>query len=298
MYKVSEERIDFWARVISDTEDDRCKNAVSMAKDAIRKHFGNSVEIIRQGSYENETNIRADSDVDIVVIHGSHYYYDLGQTSQAGKLSFQKVFIEAPNNFMEFKFEIEKALRNEFGGNGVERKNKCLRVPGNTYRVHADVVPAYRHRLYNYIGDVAHLGIGFDTDVREKIVSFPEQHVQQADLKHKVTNQGYKAVVRILKNVRNELVGEGLLLKGSMSSFFIECLVWNATKECFVSATHRENSMSVSYKVAYDMSLPGLWSTYTEVNGIKSLFGSDGAQRAATAQMFMLKALNYLGEEV
>ncbi len=60
-----------WAKPPGKTEQDRCDNAVSAIRNAIRaseKLRSRGVSIFAQGSYRNNTNVRKDSDVDIGVL--------------------------------------------------------------------------------------------------------------------------------------------------------------------------------------------------------------------------------------
>ena len=59
-------------------------------------------------------------------------------------------FTEGTFSASELKDEVEKALNQHFGYQGVERHDKCIKVIGNTYRVDADIVPAYRYRAVSY----------------------------------------------------------------------------------------------------------------------------------------------------
>src|SRR5688500_17899626 len=59
-----------WAKPPSDTEDTRCDNAVGMIKKAIDASSilrGKSIRVFSQGSFRNNTNVRAESDVDVAV---------------------------------------------------------------------------------------------------------------------------------------------------------------------------------------------------------------------------------------
>jgi len=60
-----------WARPPGKTEQDRCDNAASAIRNAIKASDtlrSRSVSIFAQGSYRNNTNVRKDSDVDIGVL--------------------------------------------------------------------------------------------------------------------------------------------------------------------------------------------------------------------------------------
>jgi len=69
--KFSEETFNSWKRPASETEEQRISNAISMIKDAIRnseKLKNKNIDIFVQGSYGNNTNVRAKSDVDVCIM--------------------------------------------------------------------------------------------------------------------------------------------------------------------------------------------------------------------------------------
>jgi len=61
-------------------------------------------------------------------------------------------------------FLVETALKNYFGSDKVIRGNKAFDIHANSYRVDADVVPAFAYRHYNGGGEddyIKPVGIGF-----------------------------------------------------------------------------------------------------------------------------------------
>lgn len=59
-----------WAKPLGKTEQERCDNAASAIRNAIKasdKLRSRGVSVFAQGSYRNNTNVRKDSDVDIGV---------------------------------------------------------------------------------------------------------------------------------------------------------------------------------------------------------------------------------------
>src|SRR5690242_8138563 len=61
-----------------------------------------SFSIFLQGSYCNDTNVYAESDVDIVILTDSTYYYDLGDTPLEQKAVFQQGFVPASYPYSQF----------------------------------------------------------------------------------------------------------------------------------------------------------------------------------------------------
>jgi uncharacterized protein Veg len=292
---VTEERINLWAKPISETEEIKCQNTISQIKEAIRSHFGNKVTIINQGSYRNRTNIRADSDVDLAIVHDSYHFPDINNLSESDKELHRICATNAEYKFEQFKADVHEVLKNKFGLLSVERKNKCIRIKSNTSRVNADVVPVYGFTRYKAFNEVEVKGIAFMMDSPSvRVGSFPDHHYKNGVEKNEITSNAYKAVVRIFKNARNEMVEKGLYPHDSMPSFFIECLVWNVPKSYFENTTHREDARSVAAKIWSDMRDPEKYNMYAEVCDLHWLFRGEYKNTPTQAEEFMRKVWNYL----
>jgi len=304
--KYTEQQIAKMAAPISATEDEKCRNAIRMVRDAMKKlnytddnkeirmyaeesyayaldlrqmFSGKRITILVQGSYANKTNIPTESDVDVAVILESTFT----STYRKGVLRENYGFVEGTFSAAELKDEVENALNQHFGYRGVERHDKSIKVYGNTYRVDADVVPAYRYRDYtndwnnnpeNYVG-----GIEIRPDSGGRIINYPEQHIKMGILKNKVTKYNYKKCVRIAKNMREEMEKYGYKISDKVSSFGIESLLWNVD----VSAYTKYSSI---LRYTFDEVLTFLvgdfsnFGTYTEANAIKPLFPDEATKTA------------------
>ena len=224
--KFTEQQISKMASPISQTEEEKCKNAIRMVRDAMEKlnytddgkeirsyvadtysysldlrqrYSDKKIKLLVQGSYANKTNISSESDVDVAVILESTFT----STYRKGVTRESYGFTAGTFSAAELKDEVEKALNEHFGYKGVERHDKSIKVTGNTYRVDADVVPAYRYRDYsndwgnnpeNYIG-----GIEIRPDSGGSIINFPEQHIKLGIAKNKNTKYNYKNVSELPK---------------------------------------------------------------------------------------------------
>ncbi len=290
---VSEEQLNQWAKAPSETESERCENAITQITQALRDHFSNSITFIRQGSQRNRTNIRIDSDVDIAVVHNGYHFPGIASLSAADKALYEATRAPASYPFAQFKSDVHSVLTKNFGVGFVERKNKCVFVKGNTYRVNADVVPAYEYLRYRSYGVVEATGIAFATDGGEIVYGFPEQHYANGVKKNDETGRSYKAVVRMLKNLRGELVDTGVISDKLIASFFIESLVWNVPISYFAGKTWRDDIVSVSAKVWNEMRIATTANDYAEVSDLQWLFR--GQKRTpAQAEEFMLHAWQHV----
>ncbi len=69
-----------WAKPPGQTEQNRYDNAVSSIRSVIRasgKLRDRGISVFTQGSYRNNTNVRADSDVDFGILCTDTFFYDL-----------------------------------------------------------------------------------------------------------------------------------------------------------------------------------------------------------------------------
>lgn len=107
------------------------------------------------------------------------------------------------------------------------------------------------------------------------IVNYPAQQLSNGRGKSFATFGQYKKLVRILKRIENDLVEDGAM--GKLASYFVECLVYNVPS--FEFATFRlapltYNLRAVLACIQNATANGGDAAQWTEVNGIKRLFGN------------------------
>lgn len=293
---ISEEQLSTWAKAPSETEQTKCQNAVSQVTDAIRQRFGDRVSIFLQGSYRNHTNIKVDSDVDIVVRHNDYYFPSVDSLSAQDKNAYWSSFLPSGYTFSQFKNDVEQALITKFGADSTTRNNKCLTVSGNTYRVNADVVPCFVHKRMRTPEIVSAEGIEFVSDSGTRIFSFPVQHYENGTSKHASTDYKYKDIVRILKHVRNQLIDGGKMEEDAMPSFFLECLVWNVLPDAhFRKGSYLDTSRAIIATIWNEMGNPERADNYAEVSDLKWLFRGHPKRTHQQARAFMQTAWDYIG---
>lgn len=297
--QISEDQLTRWAKAPSETEEGKCQNAVRIISEAIQNHFGSDVSVFLQGSYRNRTNVRQDSDVDIVVLHEGYYFPNVNSLSEAEQRAYWDNFTGSSYTFQDYKTEVLSLMNKVFGAHNVTRKNKCIRVNGNDNRVHADVVPCFVHKRLRSGGDVEAEGVEFAMDQGgERIFSFPKQHYDNGTSKNKNTKEMYKPVVRILKNVRNVLVDEGTLEKDLITSFFLECLTWNVLPHThFHENNYADATRNILVQLYEDMGDAQKANEYAEVSDLKWLFRGNSRFTHQHARNFAEKAWNHIGYE-
>lgn len=196
-----------------------------------------------QGSFANETNIYADSDVDIVQALNSTFYQDISALPEQQARAYNEYYNPAEYSYTEFKRDVYEQLRNCFGDN-VKLGNKAIFVPGNgSNRRDADVLPAAQYRKYFEFtsgGNQRYAqGIVFWTNDGVKIVNYPRQHLQNCQNKNANTLGMFKLNCRVFKNYRNAMIEGGYLTQGKAPSYFLEGALYNVPNDRF-SYSHRE----------------------------------------------------------
>lgn len=229
MAKYNEQTLRNWTKPPSDSEQTKLENSERMVRDAIRedeKLRKISTETFGQGSYANDTNVRLNSDIDINVRYTDGFYFDLPKDTTESDLGLDRL-PAAGYTFDEFKNDVENALVKKFSRDEVKRKDKCLTILGNSNRIQTDVVPTWNYRRYNKDGTYI-LGAKFIPDSSFiGTVNFPKQHIQNAINKNTNTYRRFKRLTRLHRKLRYKMIDDGEKVSDNITSFLLECLVWN-----------------------------------------------------------------------
>lgn len=227
MPKYSEETLNNWRKPPSDTEETKLSNIERMVRECINDDAilnKMNIKIFGQGSYVNDTNVRLNSDVDLNVKYTDAFYFDLPSGKTREDFGFNTPISYSAQ---EFKNNVQSALFNKFG-NDVRRKNKCIAIEGNSYRVGADVVPTWQYRRYSENGSYVE-GVRFFADNGQQVTNFPIQHIENGKEKNRRTQRRFKRLTRIYKRIRAKMVEDGESVNGNITSFLLECLLWNVS---------------------------------------------------------------------
>ena len=288
-----------WGRPPSQTEQDKCDNAkraIRKAIDASEKLKNLGIRVFPKGSYHNRTNAKLSSDVDIYILCPKTIHFGPGEITLADIGLFPAIY-----HYAEYKNDVQEALLNYFGYGTVTRGNKAFSIHANTYRVDADVVACFPYRFYfknsngfitasNYIE-----GEWLCPDNGSPIVNWSEYNYVNGVAKNKATARRFKAVVRILKHLRNEMAQKGYQEVASLPSFPIECLVWNASNECFGHNSYYNDVRWVLVYLWYSTRENVSCTKWREINGIKYLFQPSHSWTRQQANNFFYAAWHYIG---
>src|SRR5713101_2378252 len=114
---IPESQLDTWSHQGSITQSSTTYATVKRALEASdAKYAGKSYEVFLQGSYGNDTNIYAESDVDVVIRLDSTFHYDLKALTPVESAAFEAAYPgTAPYSYGAFKADVIAALEKIFG---------------------------------------------------------------------------------------------------------------------------------------------------------------------------------------
>jgi len=253
---------------------------------------GKDFEVYLQGSYVNDTNIRAESDVDIVVQLNSTWFYDISALPPDQQQLFNSYYGGAATySDMNFRSDVIQSLQSYFGQPLIQVGNKSIKVLPASGRLAADVVACLQYRKYRFFREIYDQefteGIGFSAKNGEFIVSFPKLHYTNGTRKNAETNDWFKPTVRVFKNIRSYMVDQNLISSDLVPSYFLECMIYNVPPTEF-GASFTDTFCNVVN-----------WLSKQNINGFVTqceqsmLFGTSPRQwRENKARLFLSQATN------
>jgi hypothetical protein len=214
---IPESQLTTWSSQGSITQSANTYRTIKLALESKDTAFTSKrYEIFLQGSYANDTNVYADSDVDIVIKINDLFFRDLSRLPPVQKAAYDSSFSNAQYTYNDFKPAVFGALSQRFT-NDVSLGKKAVWIKPNGGRRNADVLVAAQLRRYHDFHSINNErydeGIGFLGPGGELIENFPKQHSANLTLKHQATKSNFKPMVRVFKNMRNHMISNKLLAR-------------------------------------------------------------------------------------
>jgi predicted nucleotidyltransferase len=229
---IPESQLERWSHQGAVENAQRTHESIRAALKAYRP-MGVQYEVYLQGSYKNDTNIRGDSDVDVVVQLNSTFCSNLSED-----LKRKFGFTPAIYGWDKFRDDVLGALRKYYGYSKVNEGKKALKV--TTPYLPADVIVCIQYRKYpeypKYPRDENDFieGMTFYVPSEERwVINYPKIHYKNGVEKNKKTSGWYKPTVRMFKNARTYLVDRGVIPDDLAPSYFLECLLYNVPNDKF-----------------------------------------------------------------
>jgi len=293
---IPEAQLETWSKQGAVTQSKETYHALrNVLDDPKSPYYSRSFSIFLQGSYANDTNVYADSDVDIVICSSSSFYFDISNLSEAHKSIFHQEYPDGQYSWTQFRSEVITWLEQNYGYL-VKCGNKAVFVKGSGSRRDADVLVSMEHRSFHSFPDAKQQqrvdGVVFWTKDGTKIINYPKQHSENCTGKHQATYGWFKPAIRILKNMRNRMVEDRLIQDGLAPSYFLEGLLYNVPNEKFGSSYQRTFTDCMNWLTRTDR------TKFVCVNGLHLLFqdGSQVSWRADHCNQFLEAVVRFWNE--
>ena len=211
------------------------KNTHTAIRNALaRRQWPDDVRYVTylQGSYRNNTHLRRQSDVDVVVELASLPVRDGSRLSDSQKRLLKERFPESEYGWRRFRRDVLRAVTAGFGESWVREGKKTLKLVMESPEIPVDVVVAVRYLTYTeYSGQRSYKhaeGMGLYLPAESRwTVSYPHIHRRNGVEKEKATDWWFRRCIRMFKNARAQLVEEGRLGPATARSYQLECLLYN-----------------------------------------------------------------------
>jgi hypothetical protein len=240
-----------------------------------------------------------ESDVDICIRCSDTFFYEFVPADDNVRKMAEAQITPATYRYADYKNDVQAALTAHFGRTVVSRGDKAFTIRETTRRVDADVVAAFEHRRYSGLDSYGRPryieGTEFFADSGKRIVNWPQQHYDNGVAKNRRTNERFKAMVRVLKSLRNEMDDLNIAAAGPIPSYFSECLVFNVPDRVFGHTTYSDELREVLRSLYLATQAEATCSEWGEVNELKYLFRPVQPWSREDGNAFLLAAWRHVG---
>jgi hypothetical protein len=128
-----------------------------------------------------------------------------------------------------------------------------------------------------------------------RIINWPRQNYKNGVEKNEATSRRFKAVTRIMKNLRNEMVEKGDASAEPIPSYLIECLVWNVPNPNLGQNTYVSDVRNAIAHLWNETRSDESCKEWGEVNELKYLFRQGQPWTRDKVNAFLQAAWDYIG---
>lgn len=237
---IPESQLDTWSHHGSITQSSNTYNSIkSVLEASTTPYSGKNFKVFLQGSYGNDTNIYAESDVDIIIRLDDCFFSDLDSLPEEEKAAYKQAFSDAVYTHADFKRDVLSVLTGQYGS-AVKAGDKAITIDASGSRRKVDVIVATQFRRYfkfRSSSDSEYAeGICFFNAVGERIANYPKQHSANLTTKHQASTKLLKPMARVFKNMRSRMIDDGLIEAGIAPSYYLEGLLYNVPNEKLTSS--------------------------------------------------------------
>ncbi len=260
-------------------EGDRVKNQL----EKLLRHSSISFDYRYQGSVTNNTNIRAHSDIDLLVIHGAFV------TLERPQVPANPYVGDPVEDLSELRSDCIHGLTNSFEKADVcDTNSKSIRISGGSLRREIDVVPANWYDTNQFASTQADHDRGvqiFDCNKQIRILNKPFLHNYLIEQKDRTVGGGLRKTIRLLKSLRYDS------RRVSLNSFIIAAIAYNM--EDYELATEPGDELRLLVRVKQNLD-----HLSADTRRRESMLVPNGLHKVFADGHGTLKGLNELRDEV
>ena len=271
---IPESVLNQWSHHHADTASVQAHTAI---RDALAHRDIPVHDIFLQGSYKNDTNLRRNSDVDLVVQLNARLRPRVAALI-GPQLRSSGSHVAAYDRWQSLRRLVLAALRANFR-DAVSTGRKSLKVAQGPIPAAADVVVTLK------CGNGTALYV---PDEHRWAVSFPQQHHSKGASKERGSTGRYKRATRMFKAARNYLLESNVLAEDTAPSYFIECLMYNVPNTLF------KNSLAETYVGAVNWLSRATLREFKCQNQLVYLYGDSRDQWSVDKAQAFIRALRGL----
>lgn len=295
MPKFTEEQLNNFRYPPSDTEEQKLANSEYQIKEAIKnseKLKSKTIKVFGQGSYANDTNVKNNSDIDINVRLDDTVYVQVPNNKEKNDFGYS----DSNYTFSQYRKDVYDALVEYFGNEYIVDKNKCITVLPNSSRVETDVVPTLRLDRYDTENKTSKIeGVKFIAKDNSVITNYPLQHINNGKSKNANTQKRFKRLTRIYRRIRYKMIEDNVGVSDNITSFLLECLVWNVPNHIFNNYDTWTDRLKKSIIYIYNATKEGeeTCNEWGEVSELLYLFKAR-KWNVKDVNQYMVQMWNYL----
>ena len=238
---IPESQLETWSHQGSITQSSNTYNTIKNVLEASTTPYaGKNFKVFLQGSYGNDTNIYAESDVDIVIRLDDCFQSDLTDLTEDEKAAYKSAFQRRDLHARRLQAGCPVGAHGAVRGcRQGRRQGHCHRrewFASQGRRDRGDPVPALLQVPVVERLRVRRRHLLLQRQAGERIANYPKQHSANLTTKHQALRSGSSRMARVFKNMRSRMVDDGLIKAGVAPSYYIEGLLYNVPNEKLTSS--------------------------------------------------------------
>ena len=293
MVGIPESQLETWTKLGAQQTAKDTHESIRKALRSDKSHIkSDNFDDYLQGSYRNNTNIRGDSDVDIIIQLNKTFWRDISKLSPTSQAKYIEASSPGTYSFEDFRTDVFNTLVDCYPTRTITQGNKSIKVKGGSSTLNADVVPCLQYRNYTkYNSDIDQEyveGIKFYTkNTNEEIINYPKIHHENGVTKNSPsnTNGWYKKTIRMFKNARTRMIEKTIISQDLAPSYFLECMLYNVP-DSKLGSSWRETYANIVNWLSKEASL----DSFVCQNEQLKLFGNSDQQWDSTSARTLIDA--------